>query len=330
MVRISEFRQAVRAVGLWEFTRRVLREVNQDNLLTWASALAYSWLFAFFPFLLFLLTLVPHLPMSIRSKASEVVHSSLDALPQTAADLVWDNIQTATSKASHALGWSLFATIAVTVWAASGGMSTTMSALDRCYELSKVGRSAIKRRVIAFALTAVVASLILLVMILLPVGTLVTDWIQREYPGFFSTGLLWVWNIARYSLALLLLVTILAVIYYFGTSIRQPFRIITPGGTFCIAVWIILGLLFRFYVNHFGRYDATYGSLAGVAILLLFFYIDSLVLLMGAEINSEVAFANGIPRGSLDHRMDRPRPHTGTDETTDFEPTMPFEPQKPD
>ena len=96
--------------------------------------------------------------------------------------------------------------------------------------------------------------------------------------------------------------SLLAVIYYFGPSVRQNFRLLTPGAVFTIAVWLLLESFFRFYIDHFGRYDQTYGTVGGVAILLLFFYIDAFVLLVGAEINSEIDFARGIPRGTYDFR----------------------------
>jgi hypothetical protein len=91
-------------------------------------------------------------------------------------------------------------------------------------------------------------------------------------------------------------------VYYFGPSFKQKFHTITPGAAFCVLVWIVLGVGFKLYVSRFGgaeSYNKTYGAVAGAAILLLFFYIDALVLLIGAEINSELDFAVlGIPSGS--------------------------------
>jgi hypothetical protein len=139
-----------------------------------------------------------------------------------------------------------------------------------------------------------VAVIILTVMMLLPVGTLVLKWLAAK--GAIFKPLLWLINVVRYVVALGLLFGVLALIYYFGPSIRTKFHAITPGAIFAIAFWIALGLTFRFYVNKWGSYDKTYGTVAGAVILLLFFYIDAIVLLVGAEINSEIDFVSvGLP-----------------------------------
>ena len=97
------------------------------------------------------------------------------------------------------------------------------------------------------------------------------------------------------------MVTVVAVIYYNGPSIRHRFVWLTPGGVFAIVVWLVLGFAFRFYVQKWGKYNETYGTVGGVVILLLFFYIDALVLLIGAEINSEVDFeVLKVRRGTRD------------------------------
>jgi membrane protein len=94
--------------------------------------------------------------------------------------------------------------------------------------------------------------------------------------------------VARYGLALMLMLAIVAVIYHFGPNIKQRWKFITPGSVFTVGVWLLLGVVFRVYVDRFGKYGETYGAVGGVIILLFFFYLDALVLLVGAEINSEV------------------------------------------
>ena len=112
---------------------------------------------------------------------------------------------------------------------------------------------------------------------------------------------LMLWNVIRWTLSALLMSAVVSTVYYFGPMVRQPFRLLSPGGLFTVAVWVVLGLAFRFYVNSFGGtgYELTYGTVGGVAILLLVFYLDALVLLIGAEINSETDYIIlNVPRGS--------------------------------
>src|SRR5262249_15846918 len=116
-----------------------------------------------------------------------------------------------------------------------------------------------------------------------------------------SQPVLVVFDVSRYLIALAFMFLALATLYHFGPNVRQRLRWITPGSVFCVFVWLALGALFRVFVNRFGKYDQTYGPVAGVVILLLFFYIDAVVLLIGAEINSEIDFISlGLAPGATD------------------------------
>jgi membrane protein len=89
-------------------------------------------------------------------------------------------------------------------------------------------------------------------------------------------------------MAIPLMLAILSLLYTFGTRVRHRLTFFSPGAIFTLLVWVILGESFRFYVDKFGKYQKTYGAVGGVTILLLFFYLDALVLLVGAEINNLV------------------------------------------
>ena len=96
---------------------------------------------------------------------------------------------------------------------------------------------------------------------------------------------------------------VVGIMYRYGVAIRQRFRLLSPGAVFTIGVWLFLSFAFRWYVNVFGKesYTRTYGTVGGVAVLLLFFYLDALVLMLGAEINCEIDYeVLGVPRGSMD------------------------------
>ena len=311
MAKLSDVPFVFRKVGLWTFAKRVVHEMMEDHLPAWASSLAYSWLFAIFPFLIFLLTLIPYLPEPVIAEAKVSIPRMLnDWLPERAADTLWQNIQNVLTRPRTGL---LSVGLVITIWAASGGMNMTMTALDKCYELDK-GRVFYHKRGTAIGLTVSVATLILVVLLLIPVGNLVTTWclekLRDVYGKNLQPGVIWLWYFGRYALALFLMLFVVELVYFFGISIRQRWRTLTPGGVFCIAVWIGLGLTFRWYVNTFAKdtYNQTYGTVGGVAVLLLFFYLDALVLLIGAEINSEIDFeVLGVPRGSRDFTI-KPQP----------------------
>jgi membrane protein len=336
MARLRDVPSVLRQCGPWSFLKRLNKEIGEDNLMTWASALAYSWLFAIFPFFVFLLTLIPLLKVEWRVEAKKQIEFAVNQLPDDARETVRSYIEPKLDQVlfQQKSGIRLIGLL-VTVWAASGGMAATMAALDKCYDVPET-RPIWVHRPIAVGLTVLVGSLILVVIVLLPIGTIVTNKLTqgterllrmtpasrpatREVaatrPADFSATApaatqqassrpallagpvvkpaefqLWlvIWQVARYGLALMLMLGIVAVIYHFGPNVRQRWKFITPGSVFTVGVWLALGVAFRVYVDKFGKYGETYGAVGGVIILLFFFYLDALVLLVGAEINSEV------------------------------------------
>ncbi len=297
MAEFSDIPKILRSVGPLRFTARVWREMGEDNLLVWAAAVAYSWLFAIFPFVVFLMTLLPYLPEAAKQTAQNEIREFIYTMPQSAADTVWNNVSYILSKRHGGL---LSIGIVVTLWAASGGINMTITAVDKCYEIDN-GRPFYKQRPMAIGITAIVAILVLALLILLPVGTIAIRWIERNGITYVSGPLLWTWQILRFPLAVLLMFATVNVLYFFGPSIRQKYAFFTPGAIFVVILWMFLAAVFRFYVDKYGKYNETYGTVGGVAILLILFYLDAVVLLIGAEINSEIDFELlRVPRGSRD------------------------------
>ncbi|HEX5245421.1 MAG TPA: YihY/virulence factor BrkB family protein [Tepidisphaeraceae bacterium] len=305
MARLRDAHAVFRSVGPFSFCRRVWAEFTKDNLFTWAAALAYSWLFAIFPFFIFLIALIPHLPARFTGGAMAQIHGLLRELPPEMSDVLWDNIrhfaETVLTQKTDPL---ILIGLLVALWSASGGISNTMSALDRCYELEK-GRPFWKHRLIALGLTIVVAVILLLVVVLLPLATIAEGWIIRN--GHLSRFAPWLlaFDSARWIASVILMFAVLSLVYHFGPSIQHHFGWVTPGAVFVVVVWIALGMGFRFYIIHMGgkSYARTYGTVGGVAIMLLLFYLDALVMLLGAEINSEIDFeVLKVPRGTRDFR----------------------------
>jgi membrane protein len=291
MARLRDISPAIRKVGLWTLAKRIWQQVGEDSIMVWASAVAYSWLFAVFPFLIFLLSLVPLVPERFKPSIENDIAVFLDEfMSQEVGGPIMDRVREfMNNRSGTILGFGLV----LTVYAASKGMGMTMRAVDKAYDIEK-GRPFWKQQPLALILTIVVATLVIAVMLLLPVGTAVVHWLKDQ--GTLFSWALYLVNVLRYSIALLLMLTVLAIVYHFGPSFKQPLNMITPGAVFCIAVWFLLGFSFKLYLTKLGgaeSYAKTYGAVAGAAILLLFFYLDALVLLIGAEINSEIDFALG-------------------------------------
>jgi membrane protein len=300
MARLRDVSTVLRRVGPFQFAKRVWNEVEEDNLFAWASSLSYSWILGLFPFLIFLLTLIPYLPNSAKIEARRQIESFIDTFPHAASSTLedflrprLDNLLIEQRKGLLTLG------ILVTLWAASGGISATTTALDKAWDID-ARRSFVRRRISAIGLTLLVSFLLMLILFLLPIGTILKHWFwtlahdEHNFAVFFI-------DTARWTLAILVMFLVIEVVYYFGPNVLQRWRWVSPGSLFCALIWVGLGLLFKIYVDKFGKYNETYGTVGGVAVLLIVFYVDALALLIGAEINSEIDFEIlGVPRGSRD------------------------------
>ncbi len=311
MPRMRDLPRVVGRIGWWTFAKRVYQQVIDDELLTWAAALAYYWLFAVFPFLIFLLSLLPLMPSGVQEAIREEVRQVVEQVAPNAETSGTINKAVGGFLASRS-GWLLAVGLGIAVWTASTGMAMTMAGLDKCYDVKDV-RPYWKARLIATGLTLATAVVILAVLVLLPVVNMVLAY----FPDSLPLG--WVLTPIRYLAAVGLLLLILAGIYCFGPSIRRRFHLLTPGAVFVVALWLLLGYGLRVYVGQFdaaAAYQRTYGAVGGVAILLLLFYIDALVLMIGAEINAELDFALlGIPSGpTAEERTVAPKPLSELDE----------------
>ena len=313
MARLRDVSVVMRKLGFWRFAGRVWGQVDEDNVFVWAAALAYSWLLAMFPFLIFLLTLLPYIPEQQKRNVLESINEFLQKLPAETSQILKGYVDEVIGRVLNEKQSGLMSIgLALALWAASGGMAMTMSALDRCYDID-IPRPFYKHRPIAILLTVVTAFLMLLVVVLLPIGGLVLSWLWYHSQDLLHyqlpTSLLIVLDISRWLLGLMLLTFVLNVVYHFGCRVKQTFRFITPGALFCIISWVLLGLGFRFYVDHIaaGGYNKTYGTVGGVVILMFLYYLAAIILLVGAEINSEIDYeVKHIPRGTMDFRQKPP------------------------
>lgn len=288
MARLRDIPAVIRTRGLWGLMKRLNKEIGEDNLTTWAAAMAYSWLFAIFPFFIFLLTMVPLLPTEQKEYAREKILQTVNQVPAEAQDEVRPFVEQQLARVLDSPPRAFISLgLLLTIWVASGGMAMTMAALDKCYDVHKP-RPIWKQRPLAVALTVACATMIVIVVVLIPIGSILTELAISRFSEYLSTPLLVIWQIGRYGLGLFFMFATLSLIYYWGANHHHPFHLVTPGSVFCVAVWLLLGVVFRIYIERYGKYDQTYGALGGAVILLMFFYLDSLVMLVGAEINNEV------------------------------------------
>ena len=296
MSTVRDFVIALRNVGPYRLGLRVAGEVGKDNVLTNAAAMAYAWVFAVFPLIIFFMTLVPHLPHEFREKTPEYVADVMYRAGMTWA-IVDPVQQLVISLLTTTHGGLLSVGLILTLYAASGGMNTTMAGLDAALDVDSP-RSFWLKRLIAMALTVFLGVSFLIVIVMLPLGGVLTR-LLTDYAHYLPAGVqAWMTTktvilttVVRYVVALTVLQLMIGVLYTFGPSRRQPFRMFSPGSLFTMIGWIATGSALRFYFEHFSNFSKTYGSVLGVAVMLLVFYLDATIILIGAEFDNEIAKA---------------------------------------
>ena len=328
MARLVDLPRAVVKVGPVTFLMRLWKEIGDDHVFVYASALAYSWILAVFPLFIFLLTLVSILPAASVEGSVENIRVFLEAaFPDKAVSAIWGNIepQVKQAMANRSGNWvslALILPLVLTLWAASGGVTATMAALDKCYDVENT-RSFLKGRPLAMLLTLMVCTLVCIVLALWPLGSVVRSWIIDHDIPYVEQQVVLIYDITRYTLGGLAAFLILGVLYHFGPHVKQTFVVFSPGAVFCAGCCVGLGWAFRQYLAFVGdaSYGKTYGSLAGVAILLLIFYLYAVFLLVGAEINAEVdQITTGAKPGTRDLRSEQKRMYGEMKLTKDKKP----------
>lgn len=265
-------------VPLKRFFRELTQEISDDDIFNGAAALGFWLTLAVFPAMIFLMAVIPYLPIA---RVDEAIMDLLrQTLPASAADMFYGVVQEVTREARGGiLSFGLIATF----WAASAGMYAIMQQLNVTYDV-KEGRSFLKARGISLGLSLLFGFLVVGAFSLVVLGGTLQGWIGNH----FGTGdvLLGFFAVFRWVMIVLALLLGFALIYYLGPDVEQSFKFITPGSVLGVVLLIAASLAFKFYATNFGDYNATYGSIGAVIILMLWLYITGLVLLLGSEINA--------------------------------------------
>jgi membrane protein len=269
------------------------KEIIDDNVLGLAAQTAYYFFFSLFPLLLFSVPLI-----GLIGNQREIVTWAMaklgDALPADALRLVRGVVEQTVFAPSAPGLVSVGAVLAL--WAGSNVFTTLIGALNTAYDV-KESRPFWQRRLIAIASVIVTGLLVLIANVALLGGPQIANWMDNHTPVGHAFAV--AWSIVQWPLSFAILVLALFLVYYFLPDIRQRARLVLVGATVAAALWVIVTLLFRFYVQNFGSYNKTYGAIGSVIILLTWMYLTMLVTLSAGELNSALQQGTGAvkPRG---------------------------------
>jgi membrane protein len=277
-------RRFLGGVPVTAFVKRILYKAQVDDCLGKAAQLSYYFLFALFPFLLFLTTLLGYLP--IPNLMEEIIALLAAVLPGEVIHLIQDNIRTlVTTQYGGLLSFGIFAAL----WMVSSAMAAIIDTLNRAYGVQE-GRPFWKVWGIAILLSIGLPLFMLASMVLLVFGPQLGGWIAAQ----IGLGRLFqvLWDVLRWPVIVVLLIVALAPVYYCAPDVAQAWRWITPGSVFAILATLSTSLGFSYYVTNLGSYDATYGSIGAVIVLLTWMYLTGFFILVGGEINAAITPAS--------------------------------------
>ena len=271
--------QDIPAPGWKDIAWRTYSEISDNNIFLASGGVTYAVLLSLFPALAALVSIYG-LVMDPNQIAAQV-NALGGILPDQTRQLIEQELHQLVSASHGALGFGAVLGIVLAFWSASRGMSGLMSALDIAYEETE-SRSFLRFNMVALGLT--VCFLVGGVLVLALIAGLPT------VAQFMQLGgtLRWLFLLAQWPILIALWIVALAVLYRYAPDRKKPqWRWVSPGAITATLVWIIASVAFTVYVANFSSYNATYGSLGSVVVLLTWLYISSFAVLLGAVINAQ-------------------------------------------
>jgi membrane protein len=264
---------------------RLFRSVQADDVSGLSAEIAYRFLFAVFPFGLFVAALGSFVAVSMHvdNPAGSIVRGLGDNLPPSIAESIRPELQhLLTSARPDLIGLGAVAAL----WAATGGTNALVKGIHRAYDVQEI-RPFLMRYVVAVGLTVLAAIGVILSFVTIVGGAMLTErMVERLGLGAQSAAILWA---LRWPAVFAVLTGAVAVLYRYAPSVTVPWRWILAGASVFSMGWLVATAVLGFYVEHVADYGATYGSLGAVIVLMTWFYVTAALLMIGAEVSATLA-----------------------------------------
>jgi membrane protein len=269
-------------IGIYYIIRFILEEIEEDNLTTRANAMAFSFFLSLFPATIFLFTLVPYFGLTneIQTNISETIYKLMPANASSYLLGIIHDITNIRREGLLSFGF-LFA-----IYFSASGMITMMIGFDKSHMEGYRKRSFIEMIGIALTLTFILLLLIVGSSILIILG----DVIAHKADDLFNTSFFTSWFLSafRWVFALSLVYLAITIIYRYGPAQSKRASFFNAGSIVATILSLLTSVLFSFFVNNFGRYNQLYGSIGALIIVLLWLKFNSLVILVGYELNTSI------------------------------------------
>lgn len=299
------------------FISYLIYRIGKDDASGLAAQMTYHFVLALFPMLIFLLTLLPFFqidPQQIKDLVSQNA-------PSETADVVSRIFEDITKNSSGSL---LSVGLLLAIWSASNGMSAIMNSFNVAYDVEDA-RNPVVLKILSVVFTIVMGIVLALALTLPTFG----DFIKEHLLGplGLSNEVAWIFDLVRIVLPFIVILILFLTLYSVAPNVKTKFKSVFPGALFTSIIWLVGSFAFGWYLSNFGNYSKTYGSLAGIIILLLWLYITCFIIIIGAEINAIVHQRHVIkgqtPEEAALVHDDNNQNHYNEDTTYEYKRTQP-------
>lgn len=254
------------------FWKDLFERIQEDEVTDLSAQLAYYFLLSLFPFLIVTITVVT----AVIDESQ--LYTMIDRYgPPELMTIIQDNTDVIGSQGGTILSLGIIATL----WTASNGMNAVIRALNKAYDVDE-SRNFIVARAVAISLTLGMLLIIFVAMALPVFGQMIGNL-------FFYIGIPHyeeIWNVMRWVLSSVIIAAVITIIYFVAPNKKLTIRNVWVGAVVATIGWQLGSLAFSFYINNFANYSATYGSIGGIIVLMLWFYVSGLMLIIGGEVNA--------------------------------------------
>ena len=274
-------------VPIYDILKFFRKELKNEDIMLRANSIAFSFFLSIFPAIIFLMSLLPYLP--IENFVETMKLSVLSIFPTDAANFIIDTIESITGVER---GGVLSVSFIMALFFSSNGMISMMRGFDKSYEISYRTRSGLQKRGVAILMTVLIASMLVVSVGLIIFGQNLIDLLfEGTRLDAFSVR---IFHLLRWMIIIALIYSGIGLIYHRGPALKRRLKFMSAGASVATLLIILRSLGFSYFVNQFGTYNKIYGSISALIVILLVFQINSLILLIGYELNASIAINRDI------------------------------------
>jgi membrane protein len=248
---------------------------------TRASAISFNFFMALFPAIIVLFTLIPYVP--ITGFQDSLIELMRNLIPQQIFGTVEETLMDIVNRPRGGL---LSVGFFLTLYFATNGVSSIIEGFNQTYHTIET-RSFIRQQIVSIALVLILAILLIIAISFITIGPIIINWLDVQ--GFIKGRYTYeVIVVTKWLIIIFMFLLMYSFLYYFAPARKKDFRFISAGSTFASLMTILTSVGFNFYVNNFSRYNTLYGSIGTLLIFMLWIYFNSIILLIGFELNTSI------------------------------------------